>query len=108
MWQCESPLWLWQELMTRVIGQKTNYGMFTGNRKRTIGHSEYRWVSYSEIFLRKKAEKEKGRWNESCVQRVAFLMTCGEGKIDDKEDRGDNCICNCIGIRGWKLGRYWP
>lgn len=64
-----------------------------GNRKR-IGHSGYGWVSLAEILIRKETKKEGSRLNERWVQRIAFLMTSREEKIDGKGDRGDSCRCN--------------
>lgn len=68
------------------------------NRNR-IGHSGYGWVSFVEILIRKETKKEGSRLNESWVQRIAFLMTSREEKIDGKGDRGDNYRCNRVNMR---------
>lgn len=113
IWHCESHLWPWQDLMTRVVGKKNNKTKqpsmvgSQGNRKR-IGHSGYGWVSSVEILIKKETKKEENRLNESWVQTLAFLMTSREEKNHGKGDRGDNCRCNQVNMRGQDLGRHWP
>ena len=58
-------------------------------------------------MLRREEEKERVD-GMSVGFRVAFLMTSREEKIADKGDRGDNCRCNQVGMRGQDLGKHWP